>query len=42
MNLYKLNAKNKNMNLRSRFYILFIRNKKDQKNDIRISIRFHP
>jgi hypothetical protein len=25
MNLYKLNAKNKNMNLHSGFYILFIR-----------------
>jgi hypothetical protein len=26
MNLYKLNVKNKNTNLYSRFYILFIRN----------------
>jgi hypothetical protein len=28
MNLYKLNAKNKNMNLHSRFYILFIHNQR--------------
>jgi hypothetical protein len=36
MNLYKLNGKNKNINLHSRFYILFIHNKKDQKIDIQI------
>ena len=28
MNLYKLNVKNKNTNLYSRFYILFIRNQR--------------
>jgi hypothetical protein len=28
MNLYKLNAKNKNTNLHRGFYILFVRNKK--------------
>jgi hypothetical protein len=28
MNLYKLNAKNKNINLHSRFYILFIHNQR--------------
>jgi hypothetical protein len=42
MNLYKLNNKNKNINLHSRFYILLIHNKKDQKTDIRISIHLHP
>jgi hypothetical protein len=28
MKLYKLNAKNKNMNLHSKFYILFINNQR--------------
>jgi hypothetical protein len=28
MNLYKLNTKNKNTNLHSRFYILFIHNQR--------------
>jgi hypothetical protein len=28
MNLYKLNVKNKNMNLYNGFYILFIRNQR--------------
>jgi hypothetical protein len=31
MNLYKLNAKDKNMNLHIRFYSMFIHNKKDKK-----------
>jgi hypothetical protein len=35
MNPYKLNAINKNMNLHSRFYIIFIK-EKDQKIDIRL------
>ena len=47
MNLYKLNAQNKNTNLYTRFYILFIRNqrKTTKKTDYRIitvSDRFHP
>jgi hypothetical protein len=44
MNLYKLNTKNKFINLHSRFYILLIHNqrKKTKKTDIRISIRLHP
>jgi hypothetical protein len=44
MNLYKLHAKNKNTNLHSRFYIIFIRKQKmTKKIDIRIiSIHFHP
>jgi hypothetical protein len=43
MKFYKVNAKNKNMNLHSGFYILFICNqRKRSKIDIRISIRFHP
>jgi hypothetical protein len=43
MDLYKLNAKNKNMNLYIRFYILFIHNKikRQKKIDTRISIHFH-
>jgi hypothetical protein len=28
MSLYKLNAKKKNMNLHSRYYIIFVRNKR--------------
>jgi hypothetical protein len=43
MNLYKLNTKNKNMNLHRRFYILFIHNqRKKAKNNIQVSTRFHP
>jgi hypothetical protein len=39
MKLYKLNAKNKNTNLYSRFYILFIRNqRKKTKKIISISL----
>jgi hypothetical protein len=34
MKLYKFNAKNMNMNLFSRYYILFIHNKKSSKNII--------
>lgn len=42
MKLYKLNVKNKNTYLCSRFYILFIRNqRKKSKNDIQISFCFH-
>ena len=43
MNLYKINVKYKTMNLHSKFYILFVHNRKnDQKSDIRINIRIHP
>jgi hypothetical protein len=46
MNLYKLNVKNKNINLYIRFYILFIcSERKMTKTDYRIntvSDRFHP
>jgi hypothetical protein len=38
--LYKLNVKNKNTNFYSRFYIIFIYNKKQTKFDIRINIYF--
>lgn len=36
MNFYKFNVKNKNINLYSRFCILFIRNKQRQKTDNQI------
>lgn len=40
---YKLNVENENMNLHSRFYIIFTHNQeKRPKIDFRISIRFHP
>ena len=43
MNLYKLNAQNKNTNLYTRFYILFIRNKKKRpKNYLPNNYRFRP
>jgi hypothetical protein len=42
MNLYKCNAKNKNMDLYNRFYILFIHNqrKNTKKTSIQVSIHF--
>jgi hypothetical protein len=40
MNFYKLNGKNKNKKLYSRFYILFVRNQ--PKIDIQISFHFLP
>jgi hypothetical protein len=36
MNLYRLNTKNKNMNLHCGFYILFIDNQKKKTNQINI------
>ena len=42
MNLYKINVKYKTMNLHSKFYILFVHNRKNnKKSDIRINIRIH-
>jgi hypothetical protein len=43
MNINRLNAKNKNINLHSKFYMLLVHNrKKDQKFNTRISIQIHP
>jgi hypothetical protein len=43
MKINSLNAKNKNINLYSKFYMFVVHNrKKDQKIDIRIKIWIHP